>query len=649
MFRGGCAIAALIGSIGAMAPAHAQIGGRPGGMIVENIPHMPPSTMIVENIPHAPPSTMIVENIPHAPPNSLGLEDVRISAPALVPGLNRPQAVAPIVSGSQAFQANAVSATEFATVSRSAGSDVVTTFSAENIINWSPLDTATSDDLINILPDGTSLTFVGPSTGYTILNRIIPTGTTSSGDLRGIAFGGNVSSRLGASDGSIGGNIWFYSPGGIVIGGTGSFDVGSLVLTTNNIDASGGLFGTDGEIRFRGAADSNAAVVIESGAQINALNEDSYVALVAPRVVQGGTVTVNGSAAFIAAEQADLTINEGLFDIVVTVGTTDANGVVHTGTTTGPAEVPTPAGAGGTPPAVPDPHATYLMAVAKNDAVTMLVSGNLGYTAAVGATQENGEIVLSGGYNVFSGGSSDAPAVVFADDPVNGNAVNVEFGSADLTLTNDMTGQTTGAVDLAFSGNTFTAQQDFALRSDESIGLTLANGGLSVGGNLVLDVSATGATDLTPGSDGEDASGGTITLDIGDGGVLSAGNISLLANATAGLGANSAGTAMGGAIDISLSGTGAITTGIMLATAIAIDATENSNLQPQSGGDSIGGTITLNASGGILTAAQLALDTSAAAASSGSSSQTSNDATAGTISASFTGGTHAIDFLTLQT
>lgn len=635
MFRGGCAIAALIGSAAIMTPAQAQMGGRPGGMIVENIPH-------------ARPGTMIVENIPHAPPSNLGLEDIRISAPALVPGLDQPQATGPRISASQAFQANVASSTAAVNVSTTANADVVTISSAENIITWSPLDTANSDDAINILPDGTGLTFVGPSSGYTILNRILPSGVDSSGDPRAIAFGGDVRARLGASDGSIGGNIWFYSPGGIVIGSTASFDVGSLVLTTNEIDTSGGLFGSDGQIRFRGAADSSAAIVIESGARIDALNEDSYVALVAPRVVQGGTVTVNGSTAYIAAEQADLTINEGLFDIVVTVGTTDANGIVHTGTTTGPAEVPTPAGPGGIPPATADPHAAYLVAVAKNDAVTMLVSGNLGYTAAVGAAQEDGEIILSGGYNVFAGGSSDDPEVILADGPVNANAVNVEFGGADLTLSNDMTGQTTGAIDLTFSGATFDAQEDLALRSAESIGLTLGNGGLAVGGNLVLDVSATGATDLAPGSNGENASGGAITLDVGDGGILSAGNINLLAHAAAGLGVDSAGTATGGTIDISLSGTGAITTGIMLVNATAIDATDSSNLTPQIGGDSVGGTINLDVSGGALTVAQLTLDTSATAALGSSSLQASNDASAGTISASFTGGTHAVDFLTLQ-
>src|SRR3546814_7294913 len=59
--------------------------------------------------------------------------------------------------------------------------------------------------------------------------------------------------------------------------------------------------------------------------------------MAAPRIEQGGTVTVNGAAAYVAAEAVDLSINQGLFDIFISAGTTDANGVVHTGSTGGPA------------------------------------------------------------------------------------------------------------------------------------------------------------------------------------------------------------------------------------------------------------------------------------------------------------------------
>ncbi|WP_373489605.1 hypothetical protein, partial [Parasphingorhabdus sp.] len=252
----------------------------------------------------APITSLPVNDVRISAPAQLGLENIQINTPVTLSDAYQPQVPAGMtainqaqdvddrISLTRAFQANPTFASAFATISRSPDSDVLTVTGSETFINWSPLDTANGDQLINILPGGTSLTFVGPDSGYTVLNRILPTGTTVSGDPRGIAFGGNVTSRLGSSDGSIGGNIWFYSPGGIVIGAGSTFDVGGLVLTSNDIDTTGGLFGAGGEIRFNGVADSLSSVTIENGATINALNNgSSYVAMVAPRVVQGGTVT----------------------------------------------------------------------------------------------------------------------------------------------------------------------------------------------------------------------------------------------------------------------------------------------------------------------------------------------------------------------
>ena len=58
-----------------------------------------------------------------------------------------------------------------------------------------------------------------------MLNRIVPTDPT-----RAISLNGTVNSTL--AGGATGGNIWFVSPGGIVVGATATFDVGGLLLTT---------------------------------------------------------------------------------------------------------------------------------------------------------------------------------------------------------------------------------------------------------------------------------------------------------------------------------------------------------------------------------------------------------------------------------
>ncbi|NRD91089.1 hypothetical protein C8024_19000 [Sphingopyxis sp. BSNA05] len=256
-------------------------------------------------------------------------------------GLIAPQAFTP-VSG-QAFQANGTSPTGGVsfTSARTTNLDELQISVSEAIINWTPLDTdaATfgSDGLVNnpidILPAGRTLRFVSNGLDYTVLNRILPVATA---DGRLVQFNGLVESFVDLAGTTSGGNIWFYSPGGIIAGATSRFDVGSLVLTTNDIDTTGGLFGSSGEMRFAGVADSSSRVEIVAGAQINALNDrSSYVAMVAPRIVQDGSVNVDGSVAYVAAEQANLTINNGLFDISIGVGTTDANGIVHSGTTTG--------------------------------------------------------------------------------------------------------------------------------------------------------------------------------------------------------------------------------------------------------------------------------------------------------------------------
>ena len=67
------------------------------------------------------------------------------------------------------------------------------------------------------------------------------------------------------------------------------FDVGGLLLTSisptlNSNDASG--FSAS----FSPAEGDGGTIQIMSGAQINALQQNSYVALVAPRVEQGGNV-----------------------------------------------------------------------------------------------------------------------------------------------------------------------------------------------------------------------------------------------------------------------------------------------------------------------------------------------------------------------
>ena len=102
-------------------------------------------------------------------------------------------------------------------------------------------------------------------------------------------MGGNINSLVGNATG---GTVFFYSPNGIVIGQNARIDVGSLGLTTLPItdDGEGNWmsgFGTaNPQVTFGQATDPNSFIrtnaVIDGS--INALNNGSYVAMVAPQI-----------------------------------------------------------------------------------------------------------------------------------------------------------------------------------------------------------------------------------------------------------------------------------------------------------------------------------------------------------------------------
>lgn len=446
---------------------------------------------------------------------------------------------------------------------------------AETIINWTPTDNAPTGGAIDFLPAGNTLEFYGPGQ-YTVLNRFTDASGGSIG--RQVALNGTVNSYIGsrfATGGNAqGGSIWFYNAGGVLIGSTGVLNVGSLVLTANDIDTTGGLFGSNGEIRFRGAA-GISTVEIASGASVNAAYPGSvlvganpggsYVALVAPRIVQNGIVTTDGSTAYVAAEQADIRINGGLFDINVLVGAQGGTVITHGGRTVGPAHQEGDS----------DQNRIYMVAIPKNNAVSMLVSGQIGYDEATTAqTEPDGSVVLSAGYNVNAGTIDAVPAnavaanitlhdVFFDNDTeahasgafigqplgqipsgppttflpvgpglvaVDGNATFIGDASASLTVGNGGSGQTIGAT------GDLTLLSGGANGAPGSATVTVNNGGTLVAGGT-LTVSADGALDAATG----DSQGGTANF-TQNGGVVSAGQLRLSAD---GIGSTDVGSSTG--------------------------------------------------------------------------------------------------------
>jgi len=545
--------------------------------------------------------------------------------------------------------------------------DEVELFAASAIINWTTSNPGTAGGQVTFLGAGQRLNFTSALNDYTVLNRIF-TPTIDAA----VRIDGTVTSNTLSGSGQ-GGNIWLYSPGGLIIGASSIFNVGSLVLTSSNLNSIGST------MDFTGVAEANTAVVIESGAQISALAQNSYFAVVAPRVEQGGSVNVNGSVAYVGAEQAQLTINGGLFDISVGLGSADANGVVHTGTTTGPAASPVLGGVGEIIDA--DARGIYMVAVPKNTAISMLVGGTIGYQPAVAASLgDNGSIILSAGAGIAATGdvTTAAAQVDVANAAAGGNVVldSVNFTSSaevyasdSVTLAPgaasaisagsdgrggyDLSVTAGGGIALSLAGSAaISVDGDLTLKSggDIDVDLTAAAGTMFVGGNFVLDTQTREADDfftvLNNGGTGIGAGAvsGAINLTVGGGTSLDVGsNLVLNSAAQGGKGELQNGLATAGDIAVDFSTTGTIDIGgQMLISAEAISAQTGKIAGNGPGGigsDSTGGNITVNLNTGGLNAGGLMVNASAEASGGDNSAiAQSNDAIAGAVTVNILGG-----------
>jgi filamentous hemagglutinin family protein len=513
-------------------------------------------------------------------------------------------ALAPQRARAQAFQGTPTTAAGSVTFDRaSPGSETVTINSNTATINWAPTDTQ-GTGTITFLPAGNTATYQGGAglADFTVLNRIVPTDAT-----RGIQFDGSVFSKL--AGGATGGNVWFYSPGGIVVGANAVFDVGGLLLSSIDLPNGFTTSSTGFGAAFSKTQTGAGSIQIKPGAQINA--RSSYVAMVAPRIEQGGNVQVNGSAAYAAADGLTMTMSQGLFDIEVPfgAGTSDANGIVHSGTTGGTANS-----------SAADHHSIYMVAVNKNQALTMLLDGTIGFApAATGASVENGQIVLSSGFSIndLSGtpGLSQEPTTnggllvgskgtaTFTSDVVgfgsgsmlvDATAGDIEF-AGDLTLTRS---GPTGLGDLtltADSGHSLSVGGAVSLSSRTSSGVPSVQISAD-GGNVSISGSAT----LTAGA-ALNGSIGTASLSARNGNLTIGGATSLNASIdhSTGLPATDGDAAdvTGGTISVTADAGGRITTGDLTLKADALGQ-PNEGGGDLSGGDATGGTIHLFANGG---------------------------------------------------
>jgi filamentous hemagglutinin family protein len=568
---------------------------------------------------------------------------IRRSAPHLRAPLLRSCALALVLA--VAGQAQLARATGFqgtgtvvpgsgsASIVSGANSDTITIDTAEVVIDWVPNDVGTTGT-IDFLPNGNSVLFVDNSsaglTNYTVLNRILPedsSGIPVTG--RPVAFNGTVQSQLGAANFPVG-NVWFYSPGGIIAGPTAVFNVGALVLTASTIDTTSG-FGSSGTISFTGTPNSLSSVTIQPGAQINVVNPGSYVALVAPRVVQAGTVEVNGSVAYVGAEAANITINGGLFDISIGTGTDDTNGVVHAGTTNLTPDTGT--------------QRAFVAAVPKNNALTMLLTGTFGYSAAASAAFQDSAVILSAGHDIVSGQSIATPngsTTQTADISIGNSNFGVihSFGTAvEGRASGSITVNPTGGGTIQFDDSAaFKAGISTTVGADDGESITASNGldlhagrdgtggtatlyangatgslnpgQIGVTGSLFISSDGFGPDAVAAGGNGQDGTGGTTRLLI-DGGRVIADSISLSADGFGGNGFNG-GNGTGGDVLLSVAD-GQL--GIAGSLSITADGYGGAEEVDGTSGDGLGGTVLIELLPGLANSAAIVTDSLSASAS----------------------------------
>ncbi|MEP7315093.1 MAG: hypothetical protein ABI667_00185 [Sphingomicrobium sp.] len=494
---------------------------------------------------------------------------------ALVVGAS--PAAAQSLQGNGSFFSNGGGA---ANITPGANTTTVTLNSGQTVIDWTPFDNAVGNfGGIGFQYSGTTATFQS-SGNFAVLNRINVADST-----RVVSMDGIINGLVG---GQTGGSIYFYSPSGFVLGSNAVINVGSLVLSASPLQLDGAnqfITGANNTVVFGQAPNPNAAVTTVGafgqlpGAQINASN---YVAFVAPRVVHDGAITVNGQAALVGAEAATISFRpNGLFDIEVTSGTTDSNGVVVNGDINGPAS----SGPG-------DYRRAYMVAVPKNQAMTMVIGAgaNLGFDIAGAADVEGNVIVLSAGQDVIFGsttGGTNAPGTGASSISVNGVAATSTFraSATDTVTVSSNAGQSS-----SFAGNL--SLEAGTLAQIVSIG---AGASIAVGGNLFVNTS-----DYGQFGDGGAAIGGTSRLIAQSGGAVTVdGTADIQANGYGGAAFNtgqSGGDGTGGTVAVqALSGGSLSILGTLYASAFGQGGEAYGDVAQ--GGIGRGGTVTVQASG----------------------------------------------------
>jgi filamentous hemagglutinin family protein len=309
----------------------------------------------------------------------------------------------------------------------SANSTIVALKQNRTLINWSSFD----------ISKGQQVDFLFQSNSGIVLNRV-----SGPAMIDGKLLGCVITCGAG---GSIGGNVWIYSPSGVIFGSNAQVNVGGLLATTSPL-LSTQDFLSGGQLGFKfGGGSADGQVLVQSGAQIYTRGS---LALIAPSVVTetGALINAGGTALYGAAENYVIHFND------------TANGLNLLDF-----EVPASALADGTVSATPltisgqtNAGKVIVASVSKPSVMNAMISLGGMTTAAAASDGGGGDIILSAAgapVSVAVTGQLQASHGVSLQAP-DGGAITVS-GSVTAAGANgaggsiQLGGAGTGAVDLA--------------------------------------------------------------------------------------------------------------------------------------------------------------------------------------------------------
>ncbi len=320
---------------------------------------------------------------------------------------------------------------------------------------------------------------------------------------------GNASQLLGKLTSGSDVAVWVYNPNGILVGSKASFNTGSLVLSTLDVNSSDFLSGGS-SYRLTTGSGSTSAITVLNGAQIKVQGGNRGLVMVAPKIeADGNFQAVGQDVAFVTATDVKLSYSASSpLSVTINRGTPVSGRSQYVRGTVGGQDA--------------------LFALASQSTVTdALLQIDAGVTTAT--TGERGIILSAGkpsnavGGVTVSGAAADTGGV--ANLLVNGG-LTVNDGGSDITAGSSGTMGLTGALssqrDILLSGDgaltvsgAVTADRDYigtgtgialgngaavVQSAGRTVRLTSSNGDLTGAAGLTLQSGSAGVTLATTGT-----------------------------------------------------------------------------------------------------------------------------------------------------